>query len=289
TRDTDAAGYRSNLDLLLQLDTERAHLWNGGTVLVYGQDGHGDGVSAAHDFAMPVSNYEGPSFTQLSEFWLYQQLPLGIAMRLGKQDANRDFAAPRFGGNFVNSSLGVLPTCPLPSYPAPALGAALFVPLAKWLDLRGGAYEGDPRVESFGAHAFNGSVFAIGALNVAARQDGSHDAIVQLGGWHHSDSDRNGAFAIADLLVPLPPGGEHDHRSVQMFARANWEPDAEAPDAKLYVGGGVTAHGFIGGNNTLGVGGGYVSVNDAHQGFVELFFKWRPLVWFTVEPDLQLY
>jgi porin len=288
-RQTDAVAYRGNLDLLLQLDASKAKLWDGGIVFVYGQDGHGRGVSGSPGFAMPVSNYEGPSFTQLSEFWLYQVLPGGAALRLGKQDANRDFAAPRFGGNFMNSSFGVLPTAPMPSYPAPALGVAAFVPLSSWMDARAGAYEGDPEIESFGAHAFDGSVFAIAAANLHAGREGPHDTILQIGGWYHDDPDRSGAFAIADTLIHLAPQGESDHRNVQFFVRGNWEPDAAAPDAAVYVGGGVTANGFIGANNTIGLGVGYVSVTKADQGFVELFFKWRRIEWFTIEPDLQLY
>ncbi len=290
-RDDDAVAYHGNLDLLLGVDTAKAHLWPGGSVLVYGQDGHGDGVSSRPGFVMPVSNYEAPDFTQLSELWLYQALPHGVALRLGKQDANRDFAAPRFGGNFMNASFGVLPTAPIPSYPAPALGAAAFVQTARWLALRGGVYEGDPRISSVGGHAFDAGAgtFLIGAAHVDVGELGGRDVLVQLGGWHHTGGDRTGGFGLVDFFLPLAPGDEHDHRAVQMFARANVEPDAAAPDAKLYLGGGVTAHGFAGANDTVGLGFGYVSVTDADQGFVEAFFKWRPFAWFTVEPDLQLY
>ena len=290
-RDDDAIAYHGNLDMLLGLDTEKAHLWPGGTVFVYGQDGHGDGVSSGGGFLMPVSNYEAPSFSQLSELWLYQQLPGGVSFRLGKQDANRDFAAPRFGGNFMNSSFGVLPITPLPSYPAPALGLAAFVQTTDWLALRAGVYEGEPQLESFGGHAFDVDAggFVIGAAHVDVAELGGRDVIVQVGGWDHTGLDRAGAFGVADYFLPLDLGDQH--RSVQVFLRWDVEPDATAPNAKVYVGGGVTAHGFglLGSHDTAGLGFGYVSVTDADQGFVELFFKWRPFAWFTVEPDLQLY
>ena len=290
TRDDDAIAYRGNLDMQLGLDTEKAHLWPGGSFLVYGQDGHGDGVSDEPGFVMPVSNYEAPEFTQLSELWLYQQLPHGVSFRLGKQDANRDFAAPRYGGNFTNSSFGVLPTAPIPSYPAPALGAAVFVQTTDWLQLRGGLYEGDSRIQSVGGHTFDpgSGGFAIGAAHVDLSELGGRDTLVQVGGWHHTGLDRTGAFAIADWFLPFG-SDESRHRSFQLFLRGNVEPDATAPDAKVYVGGGFSAHAFAGAHNTVGLGFGYVSVTDADQGFVELFFKWRPFAWFTVEPDLQLY
>ena len=292
-RDTDQIAYHGNLDMLLGIDTEKAHLWPGGSVLVYGQDGHGEGVSSKPGFLMPISNYEAPDFSQLSELWLYQELPHGVTFRLGKQDANRDFAAPRFGGNFMNSSFGVLPTAPIPSYPAPALGAAAFVQTTDWLALRGGIYEGDPRSESVGGHMFDSGsgAFAIGAMHIDFAELGGRDTLVQVGGWHHTGLDRSGAFGIADYLLPLAASDEHEHRSVQLFLRGNFEPDADAPDAKVYLGGGVSVNGFslFGVSDTIGLGFGYVSVTDAAQGFIELFFKWRPLHWLSVEPDFQLY
>lgn len=291
TRDTSDIAYRGNLDLKLTVDTDKAGLWKGGQVLVYGQDGHGDQISARPGFAMPVSNYEAANFTQLSEFWLYQELPGGIALRLGKQDANTDFVAPRFAGNFMNSSFGVLPTTPMPSYPAPALGVAAFVDATSWLQLRGAVYEGDPKVESFGKHAFDGDagVFTIGAVDLHPGRNGPRDTIVQAGGWYHSADERSGAFAIADVLFRLAPAPGHEHRSMQAFVRTDWEPGADDANARLYVGGGATMHGFVGDNNTLGLGFGYVDQTDEDQGFLELIFKWRRIEWMTIEPDFQLY
>lgn len=288
TLDDDAAAYHGNLDLLLSLDTEKAKLWPGGSVLVYGQKGYGGGVSDDLGFAMPVSNYEAPDFTQLSELWLYQELPYGLSVRLGKQDANRDFASPRFGGNFMNSSFGVLPTAPIPSYPAPALGAAAFLQTTKWLALRGGVYDGDSRLQSFAGHAFDsdGGPVVIGAAHVDVGELGGRDTLVQVGGWRHTGLDRNGGFGIVDFFLPFDPD---DHHAVQAFLRVNGEPHATAPDAEVYLGGGLSAHGFLGADNTIGLGFGWVRITDASQGFVETFFKWRPLQWLSFEPDLQLY
>lgn len=291
TRDAKAIAYRANLDLVLELDTEKAGWWRGGTVLTYAQHDHGDGVSDELGLAMPVSNFEAEDFTQLSEFWLYQELPHGVALRLGKQDANRDFAAPRFAGNFINSSYGVLPTAPMPSFPAPALGTALFVQPLEWLGVRGGVYDGGPHVESFAGSAFEDGdgVFVVGAVELTADPDGPRDTSCQLGGWHHSGLDRSGAVAVADLMLRLSPGADQSKRSLQFFVRGNLDPDAAAPDAEYYLGGGATAHGFLGMNNTVGLGGGFVSIDNADQGFLELFFKWRPLEWFSLQPDLQVY
>src|SRR5205085_6830203 len=164
----DDVSYLGDLDLYLTFDTEKLHAWRGGTIFVYGENNHGTGLSDRLGLLMPQSNLEAEPFTQLSEFWLEQTLGSHITLRLGKQDGNRDFAGPRFAGNFVNSSFGVLPGSPLPSFPAPALGVAVLTQWTEWFGVRAAVYEGDPRIESFGGHAFDehAGVMAIGSLEV---------------------------------------------------------------------------------------------------------------------------
>jgi porin len=294
------AAYRGSVDLTVIVDTGKLSLWPGGTLLGFAQNGHGDGISPAIGALMPVSNLEAPDFTQLSELWYEQQLAGGrLRARLGKQDANRDFGPPRFPGNFVHSSYGALPTVPMPTFPAPGLGAVLFALPQPWLDLRAGAYQGAPQIESLVGDLSGGGALLIAAatathdLGAARPQAARHS----LGAWYHTaDITRDGrtyagnygAFAVADLLVPLAPG---DHRSVGGFVRAGWAP-ADRSVASFYVGGGLTYH-PVRGADTVGLGAGHgrfpgaAGGSDA-QSFVELFYKARPAPFFTVEPDLQL-
>lgn len=290
TRDLKAIDYRGNLDFMVDLNSQKMGLWNGGELFTYAQSDIGSGVSDEMDLVMPVSNYEAQSFTQLSELWLYQKLPHDLAFRLGKQDANRDFAAPRYPGNFINSSYGVLPNTPLPSFPAPALGMALFYAANDAVSLRGGVYQGSPRVESFASGIFDkgNGAFIVGAANFEVGQQEMHNFRAQVGGWHHTTLDRTGMFAVIDHMIHLAPGADARHHSVQVFLRGSWDPQAHGTDPDTFVGGGITAHGFTGENNTVGIGGGYAAVADANQGFLELFFKWRPIPWFTLQPDIQM-
>jgi len=291
TRDLKAIDYRGNLDLVVDYDTEEAGLWKGGQFLAFAQQNRGSGVSDEMDLAMPASNFETQGFAQLSELWLYQELPHGISLRIGKQDANRDFAAPRFPGNFTNSSYGVLPNTPLPSFPAPALGAALFLAANDSVSFRAGVYEGSPKVESFAGNAFDdgSGVFVVAAATFENDRKDDRNTRSQLGGWHHTALDRSGLFGIVDRLYRLSPSASGHQRGLQFFVRGSWDPQAHGSDADLHLGGGVTAHGFTGENNTVGLGSGYVSIADRDQTFVELFFKWRPIPWFTVQPDAQVH
>lgn len=288
--DTNGLSYRGNLDMVLTLDTGKLGWWPGGLLYVYGQHGHGSGISDQLGLLMPVSNLEAENFTQLSELWLEQELGTRLRVRLGKQDANRDFAEPRFAGNFVNSSYGVLPGAPIPSFPAPALGAAAFADLAPWLEARAGIYEGEPQLESFGESAFGdgGGVMGIGALVLRHGLGGRESGIHSAGAWTHSASDRWGVFGILDWMLYVNPQDPDDPRSFQLFLRGDWSPEREG-EIGVYAGGGLTAHGFLGRNNTIGVGFGHARTDADEETFVELFFKWRPVPWLTVEPNLQLY
>jgi hypothetical protein len=115
-----------------------------------------------------------------------------------------------------------------------------------------------------------------------------HNFRSQLGGWHHTALNRTGIFGVVDHLVRFSPAADGRKQSVQFFLRGSWDPQADGADPSAFIGGGTTAHGFAGENNTIGIGSGYACVAGANQSFLEIFFKWRPVPWFTVQPDLQV-
>lgn len=290
------AAYHGNVDLMLTLDSTKLGLWPGGTLFVYGQNGHGSGVSDRLGALMPVSNLEEQPFTQLSELWYEQRFwSERLWLRLGKQDANRDFAAPRFPGNFVHSSFGSPPTIPMPTFPTPGLGALAYVEVAHGLELRAGVYDASPELESFGfADAFEGGPFVIASATTQHEVLGLSDAaLYSAGAWYRAatpdaPSHTEGGYVTADVLWPVGPA----KNTLQTFVRAGWaspEPSAFT----LYVGGGVTYH-ALRGDDTVGLGGGHVRARDesntsaANESFLELFYKARFTPWFSVEPELQL-
>ncbi|HKA87176.1 MAG TPA: carbohydrate porin [Haliangiales bacterium] len=299
--------YRGNVDLVFTVDTGKLGLWPGGTLFVYFENGHGEGISPEIDASMLVSNLEAPPFTQLSEAWYLQSLfDERLRIKLGKQDANRDFAAARFPGNFVHSSYGVLPTVPMPSFAAPGLGAVLFIDPVPWLTLRTGIYEGSPEIGSIGFDTAFGDGGSFFIASASIRQDLGEGqpqaAIYTVGAWYHSAditvgdvtfSGSSGAFAVADVMLRLNPTVPEDKRSVQVFGRIGWTQDDRNP-LSFYAGGGATYHGLRGGNDTLGLGGGYARFPGdptfpAHaESFVEMFYKARFTPWFSVQPDVQL-
>jgi len=138
---------RYSLDVFMTLDTRKSLGWNGGTGFFrlknhFGDNG-GDYVGDAQGF----SNIDDVSRTRLYEFWYAQKLADDrLRFKVGKIDANSDFAVVGVAGDFLNSSMGYSPTIlALPTYPEPKPGiTVLTIPkqhyqaAAGWFRVGGG-------------------------------------------------------------------------------------------------------------------------------------------------------
>ena len=73
------------------------------------------------DYQMVDNIDAGEEFTQVTEFWWEREFIDGlVTVRLGKQDANAEFSVVDLGGDFINSSFGIVPNVPMPAWPDPA-------------------------------------------------------------------------------------------------------------------------------------------------------------------------
>ena len=83
----------------------------------------GDNGSTKVGDIQGYSNIDEDNFSQLNEAF-YQYQGQGWFSRVGKTDANSEFAVADNALGFINSSMGVSPTLVgLPTYPHPALSA----------------------------------------------------------------------------------------------------------------------------------------------------------------------
>ena len=75
------------------------------------------------------SNIDGSSRTNLYEAWFEQRLASDkLRLKMGKIDANTEFATVQTAGDFLNSSMGYSPTViAFPTYPEPKLGFNAFL------------------------------------------------------------------------------------------------------------------------------------------------------------------
>lgn len=112
----------------------------------------GDGLSELED-AQGFDNIDADNFDDLYEIVLQFTLNEGGIIKLGQQDANTDFAAPEYAGEFINSSMGFSPTVALPTYPEPVLAVSFIQKFSNSLTLSFGLFDSANSEDSFDDNA----------------------------------------------------------------------------------------------------------------------------------------
>jgi porin len=312
-----ATRYRGLVELEVSLDTGKAGLWPGGELFVKGQNGHGEGfIVNPGGVPLPLSDIGAPDFTQVSEYGLKQQLADGhVTMILGKQNANDYFSVNRFGGSFIFPAYTLIPTVPMPTFPAYALGTSVLVEPAEWLSLDMGVYDGAPEIGGLGFDtAFDGkdSFFSILELTWKPAVDGrdEHTGHYSLGMWYQSGDFANtqpdsgpgtlsgnyGWYLMLDRLLFREPSSKADDQGLGGFFQFGWAPEDRNAVAK-YVGAGFTYKGLFPNRDEdkLGIGVSYTWLvaaepaagAETHLTTLELFYEARVNSWLSLQPDVQ--
>lgn len=267
--DTAALGH---VDLSATLDTHAAGLPNDGQIYVLAQNNHGDALNDIVGSATQISNLEAAPYTQITELFVEQHAG-PVVVRVGKQDANRDFGTPRFGGNFINNNFGMFPTAPLPSYPTTDLGAMAGVTAGDFT-ARAAAYDGDP-----------GRIYAgvvAGTVHFNERDNGT----TSIGGFEQSGTA--GFFVQTDERFFTHRAAD-DPTGVTAIFRFAWT-QADKTQISRYGGGSIAYHGLGSRHDdTVGVGAGTFTVDHDYEWFVETFYKWRINEHASVQPDVEVY
>lgn len=311
--------YRHWVDVNGTFDLEKLAGLPGATLFfdaywIWGDFGSGD----VGDFQF-YSNIDNPSDRlQLAELW-WQQRFFGelLRVKIGKFDANSEFAFVDAGGDFINSSAGMSPTIfTMVTYPDPGTGALVF------LDPEGPFYAGvgvfDGATAATGAKIgkrgpktfFQGSsdqfvIAELGASWDSAMRFGP--GRVAVGPWYHSaqferwdgsSAGRTGGFfsLFEQRVLALEPEREEGTRDVRLFGQYGWaEPDISA--AHHHASLGVLATGLFAfrATDTTGVMVNWVDLADqaaagfaANETSVELFHRLQLTPFFALKPDLQV-
>ncbi len=315
---SDATSVAGHVDLGVTVDFEKLGLWKGGRFYVVAQNGHGTGINAYVGSATSISNIEAEPYTQVTEFFFEQTfLDERIRIRLGKQDANRDFGTPRFGGNFLNNNFGMVPSAPLPSYPTTGLGAAVIVQPLWWLSVKAVLFEGRPRIDSWGfdsALAPNAGWMAVGGVAVTHRygpghrsggttsaavfgQSGQFPEVAPELDLPRTLTSNLGVLVQNDERVYAHPENPEDPSGLTLITRFGWS-QADRNQIPLYVGASLAWHGLgARADDTVGIGFGWFTLPVQSNGtagtgselFVEVFYKWRLTHFLSLQPDLEYY
>jgi len=304
----EATAYRGNFDLFLTADLDRLGCPLGGTFFLYAQNGHGPGISRRYVGDVQVlSNIEDRDLMQVSEYWWYREWLDGrLAVRLGKRDANEEFAAVEMGADFINSSFGLHPTIPMPTFPDPSAAAIVLFRPTDWLAFHVGVWDGDPYGGNWGFSG-EGVTFSIYEMQLHYELLGTLPGSAHAGLWYHSDRWENLADAEAaafdgnhgfhaemeQMLWREQPGDEENPQGLGLFAQYAWAPQ-DRNEITQYLGGGLLYRGPIPGfdDDLLGIGVAHILLSGAlpelsYETAIELFYKAQVSEHIALQPDVQ--
>ncbi len=138
---------------------------------------HGDNGSDISGDIQGFSNIDATDFNHAYEVILGIKLGDTSFVKLGQMDANSDFATTKYGGEFINSSMGFSPTIQgIPTYPQPSIGIYAEYKMNSSVTTRLGYYESSAKYNHFD------DFFSIAEAQWHYQSNSS----VKLGVWHHS-------------------------------------------------------------------------------------------------------
>ncbi|MEX0776442.1 MAG: carbohydrate porin [Phycisphaeraceae bacterium] len=143
-----------------------------------------------------VGNWDADGLTQISELWFEYEFFDGLVRtKIGKVDANWEFACTELGWEFVHGSASYPATnLVMPTYPDPAASMNVFVYPTDWLSLGFGLYDGalaeGVRTGARGPGTFFGDPadwYLIGEVGFQwAVGEAGLPGRAAVGGWHHT-------------------------------------------------------------------------------------------------------
>lgn len=315
--------YRNLFTLDVEADLETMVGVEGATVFAQFLSVNAErGGSADAGDIQVYSNIESDrSLSVLYELWYEQLLWDGrVRVKVGKVDANSEFAFVDAAGDFANSSAGFSPTVfVIPSYPDPAMSVNVF--LTAWegedaaLELGYGLYDGALAVDGVRTGSRGPSTFfsndrsndLVHFFQAALGWDalgGLPDGRISAGGWYHTgdfatfaggtEDGTSGLFFTAEQRV-LAPHGLDDERGLYLFGQYGWA-DEEVSEFAQHWAGGVVLRGVTNArpDDAAGV---YITFadlsDDPAAGFVEdetaidVYYRVQLTPAVYVQPELQ--
>jgi len=256
------------------------------------------------------SNIDADGRSQVSEVWFKTTIVKDkLDIKIGKSDANADFAYTDHGGDFSNSSAGFSPTIfMLPTFPDPASGIILFYQPTNNVYLNSGVYDGSyhegiPTGSRGFKTAVNNSGDAFGVIE-GGYSFGSEalPSRVALGWWHHSGTfdtfngdqqqSTDGIYAIIDKALT----SVQEDQATSCFFQFGLA-DKKVSEITHHLGAGIQRTGLIRGRNedVAGIMTTYVKLSQAigadfaddYEIAIEGFYKSQLNETFAIKPDIQ--
>ena len=298
--------YRGDVSLFLELDTEEANWWDNGEFFAHLQEQHGEGITERYvgDFQV-LSNIDADHYFQISELWYkHHFLEDKLWMKIGKLEANTDFAFVDFGSEFINSSAGFHPTIPLVTYPDQDWGVVLGIETNEHLSVNIGAFQGRPNGGRSVGHSIDKLYGPMLLLEPTIHFEwASMPGHLHIGYWHNGDEferldgsgstdGTDGFYLSLDQTVYLE--NDEEEQGIGMFAQYA-SSDEDYIEAERYYGVGLQWAGALDFRDEDIAGLGVYHVELSKDGgfsknsetVYELFYKIQVNAWCSVKPDVQ--
>jgi porin len=253
--------YDGLTQMVLQLDTQRAFGWYGGTFNASAFQIHGRSVSADNlDTLQTASGIEADRATRLWELW-YQQKLLDqdrLDIKVGQQSLDQEFIVNQNAALFVNTMFGwpMLPSADLPgggpAYPLSALGVRVRARPVPSVTILAGVFNGSPAPNNIGdpqqqnpsgtSFPVNGGTLAIAELQYAYPSLGGMVSangaeplarVYKIGMWYDTESFADQSIDNTGLALanPYSTGIPQQHRGdYAIYAVADqiiWQSDED--------------------------------------------------------------
>jgi porin len=230
-----------------------------------------------------------------------------VRLKLGKVDANEEFAVVEYGAEFLNSAAGFSPTIQgFPSYPDPAASVNAVVRPGRWLELGAGLYDGATQVGCHGRTGNRGpgtlwgapdALFLIGEARTRFRWAGRTTRLA-VGAWRHtgrfagpgetSRTGTSGFHAVLDQeLLRLHAGRSG---TLGLFAQLG-TADGEVAAVDRHLALGLAATGLLPGrpDDVAGLLVSTVRLGSIgrHEHVIEAFYGLQLHPRVRLKPDLQ--
>lgn len=299
----------SLFNLGVTIDTEKAHMWKGGTFYALYQNKRGYGLSAGSmgDW-IGLDGWDWREMNQISECWYQQKLFNDkVRLKFGKQDGNTDFAFLNSGWDFMNTGHSINPTVPLPTYPDQAFGFMVEVSPKEWLSLKNGTYsrfnvpfniseiEFKPTIRKLPGRYILGAweLSDSNGMEVASSYDPVADE-TYVNNFH-----RNFGFyaGFEQMVYKENKDDDEDMQGLTVFCQYGMSP-SNRNDMSSYVGGGLHYRGLIPkrDQDIAGVAVasgafarrlGDITSQVGSENSIEAFYRVQVTPWFYLQPDVQ--
>jgi porin len=260
--------YDGLTQMLLQLDTQRAFGWHGGTFNISAEQIHGRNLSTDNlGTLQTASGIEADRSTRLWELW-YQQKFLEedrLDIKIGQQSLDQEFMVSTNALYFVNTMFGwpMLPSADLPgggpAYPLSALGIRMRAKPTDAITVLAGVFNGSPTGNSNGdpqqtnpsGTSFplhNGQMliaelqYAYPSLGTMVSPDEGEplSRVYRLGAWYNTESFADQALDTLGQSLATPSSNgipRRHHGDFAIYAVADqmvWRSPAD-PDRNVNV------------------------------------------------------